>query len=336
MKDILVLIDEPNEYSYRIRDAVALANASQNYFYLRMGDKSIQLTHHEGLINGNLAARQINDSYNQKKVICVSSRPFEDNWFSHEYRDCAVISVYYWEEHFAPPSLRAYILYQIAQALLPLEADLSEEMLLRLVHEPPVGCLDDFVGDKQDIKLGMVSGNMCLKCEGLLLQYGTNRNALEAVRRILAVVRDEAIGRPQIIDPSSAFVIMRFSQNDENDNAYKYGVKLGLTDIGLKVRRADDTVQSSQILDKVFQHIKTSRFIVAKVDTENLNVYFELGAAMGVSKEVLLISESTLIVNLPSDLRNWECLTYNKGDYEQLRNRIVQFYKNNYGLGLLQ
>ena len=205
-------------------------------------------------------------------------------------------------------------------------------MLNRLVHEPPVGCMSDFCSHKPDIKLGMVSGNLCLQCEGSLLQYGVNRTALDATRRILAVVRDEAIGRPRIIDPKSAFVLMRFSENDENDHAYEYGIKPGLTSVGLTVRRGDDTVESRQILDKVFHYIERSRFIVAKVDTDNLNVYFELGTAMGLGKDVLVISESALVLNLPSDLRNWECLTYDKGNFEQLKQRVTQFYRDNYNL----
>lgn len=336
MKEITILIDEPNNHTSRIRDSIALVNASQNYFYLKIAE-SIQLTHQNGgLVNAEAAARQIKEAYTEGKVIWITSRGFDDNWFSHRSRNGAVISIFDWEKHFAPPSLRAYLIYQLAQALLTLEADLSEAMLLRLDHEPPVGCLNDFNLHKPDIKLSMVAGNMCLQCEGLLLQYGVNQNALDALRRIISVVRDEAIGRPKIIDPLSAFVIMRFSQNDENDHAYQYGVKPGLTDVGLRVRRADDTVQSAQILDQVFHYIQTNRFIVAKVDAENLNVYFELGAAMGLSKDVVLISESSLVVNLPSDLRNWECLTYNKGNYEQLRERIAQFYKDNYRLDVFQ
>ena len=125
---------------------------------------------------------------------------------------------------------------------------------------------------------------------------------------------------------------MRFTHNDENANAYRYGVCQGMTDVGITVKRADDTVHSSQILDQVLHAIERSRFIVAKVDADNLNVYFELGVSMGLAKDVLLIAESSLVMNLPSDLRNWECLTYDKGDYEQLRERVRQYFYDNYGL----
>lgn len=76
--------------------------------------------------------------------------------------------------------------------------------------------------------------------------------------------------------------------------------------------------------------MKKNRFIIVKVDSQNLNVYFELGLAMGLDKDVLLISEQDLVLQLPADLRNWECLTYPKGDYDKLKENIVKFYQDNF------
>ena len=110
----------------------------------------------------------------------------------------------------------------------------------------------------------------------------------------------------------------------------KYGIQPALNDMNIKCLRADDKVVSGQLLEKVQQSIKKCRFVIAKVDSENLNVYFELGLAMGLEKDVLLISEDSLVMQLPSDLKNWECLTYPKGNYEELKQRIIKYYKDNY------
>ena len=317
----------------RVQEAVNLVNGCQRFFFLKRCRDPIRLRGEGGTLGGDAAAELLATEYPNQKVICITDRRLDDNWFSHEYRHCAVISTADWEQHFAPPSLRSYLAYQIAQALVPIEGDLSEEMLLRLVHEPAIGCMHDLNVSKLDIKYGMRAGNMCPACEGSLREFGVDSSALDAIRRILGIVRDEAIGRTRGVDSFATFVVMRYSQNDENDNAYRYGVLPGLEDVGLTVRRADDSVQSTQILDKVFRYLERSRFIVAKVDVENLNVYFELGLAMGLNKDVLLVSESTMVVSLPSDLRNWECLTYQKGNYEQLRRRVADFFRANYHLG---
>ena len=101
-----------------------------------------------------------------------------------------------------------------------------------------------------------------------------------------------------------------------------------MEDIGLSVSRGDDRVEPRQILEKINDAIARSRFIVAKVDVNNLNVYYELGLAMESDKDVLLVSEHD--ISLPSDLTNWECLTYSRGDYATLRQSIAKFFKDNF------
>ena len=176
----------------------------------------------------------------------------------------------------------------------------------------------------------MIAGNICPQCKSVLVRYGINQKALDAVERMLSFVRAEAIGKPIIFDEDAAFIVMRFSANDENDNAYKYGIKKALEKLNIKCIRADNEISSGQLLEKVEHNIEKSRFVIAKVDSDNLNVYFELGLSMGWDKDVLLVSEKDLVLQLPSDLRNWECLTYTKGDYDELMNKIEQYYRSKY------
>lgn len=176
----------------------------------------------------------------------------------------------------------------------------------------------------------MSTGIICPNCKSNLLQFGIEENIIYSIEKMLSYVRAETIGKPNIFDANQAFVIMKFSDKDENSNAYKYGIEFALKELNIKCLRADNRINSGQLLQKVKKSIERSRFIIAKVDSENLNVYFELGLAMGLDKDVLLISEQDLVIHLPSDLRNWECLTYTKGDYEELREKIVRYYKENY------
>lgn len=91
-------------------------------------------------------------------------------------------------------------------------------------------------------------------------------------------------------------------------------------------------VESGQLLEKIHRHLSRSRLVIAKVDQDNLNVYFELGLAMGMKKDVVLVSEDSLVLSLPSDLRNWECVTYPRGNYGELANRVTSFLEAGYGL----
>ena len=330
MREIIIAFDSDDSRSRHAGlEAVELVNVSQHFFRLKKRDETVRMVLDRNRVLASETVELVSGD-SPGPLICVTERPFTDNWFSHEEPGCSIITTADWEQGFAPPSLRAYLAYQITQALIVMEANLTEEMVVQVAHQPARGCVNDFCGHKPDIKLGMAAGNMCAECEATLRRYGVSHLALDAIQRILGVVRDEVIGRRRIVDPRLAFVVMRFSANDENANAYEYGIKEGLGDVNLRCERGDDRVQSAQILDQVWTSIERSRFIVAKVDEENLNVYFELGLAMGLSKDVLLVSSRNL--QLPTDLRNWECLVYEERNYRQLRQRTSDHFRSNYAL----
>jgi hypothetical protein len=328
----VALVTAPNSsHISRVRAALSLVNGCQRFYRLSLVLDDVGAS--RAAVNAaDVCAKWQAAGRSGPWSVIITDAPLDDNWFSHEYRECAIITIGDWEQLYAPPSLRSYLIYQIAQALIHFAADMSEEMALNMVHEPAVGCIYDMVVHKPDIKYGMVAGNICPACVARLRALGTRQEAIDALASILEIVRSEALGMPVSLDPEEAFVVMRFSSNDENDNAWKYGIKLGAERCGLRVSRADNSVESGQILDKVQRCIARSRLVIAKVDQDNLNVYFELGLAMGMKKDVLLVSDDSLVLSLPSDLRNWECLVYKRGDYEQLARRVSEFLKSAYGL----
>lgn len=326
--DIDIICCKDNNRKTQISKATNILNNLQNYFFYKVIYRETEICENK-LIDWYAFC----DAYGKsigKYTIFITENPFNDNWFSHESNKYSIISTDSWETSFAPPSLCAYLVYQIAQSTINFEADLSEKMEMRMVHDKPEGCIFDLCINKHDIKLGMIAGTICPQCRSVLLRYGVQERAINAIERILLYVRSEAIGKPIIFNENEAFIVMRFSNNDENDHVYKYGIRPALETLSINCLRADDKVESGQLLQKIRQSIEKCRFIIAKVDTDNLNVYFELGLAMGLEKEVLLISEDDLIVRLPADLRNWECLTYPKGNYEELKQRIIKYYKDNY------
>lgn len=326
--NIKIICYKDNHRKTQIIKAIRILNSVQNYYYYDLVEDNSDICP-DKKISWDYFTNNIGERI-EEYTIYITEKPFTDNWFSHENYKYSIISMNSWEHLFAPPSLCVYLVYQIAQATVSFTAGLSENMEMRMVHDRAEGCLFDFCSNKSDIKLGMVAGTICPQCRSILLKYGMEERALNAIECILLHVRSEAIGKPIMFNENEAFIIMRFSNNDENDHAYKYGIQPALHDLGIKCLRADDRVISGQLLQKVRQSIEKCRFIIAKVDSENLNVYFELGLAMGLNKDVLLISEQKLVMQLPSDLRNWECLTYPNGNYDELKRRIIQYYKANY------
>lgn len=326
--EITVRYYEKNTRKNQIHKALSIINSAQNYYFYKLKEDATDLCEENQVYWDDFLEKQVIEK--NVYIIYITEKPFNDNWFSHEEPQCAVISTHSWEERFAPPSLKAYLVYQIAQASINFEGDISETMAMRIVHDDPKGCMFDLCINKSDIKLGMISGSICPQCRAVLDTYGVNEKAINAVEKMLWHVRAEAIGKPIVYDENAAFVIMRFTKNDENNNAFKYGINSALESLGIKCVRADFQITSGQLLEKIARSIERSRFIIAKIDSDNLNVYFELGLAIGLNKDILLVSENDWVLHLPSDLKNLECLTYPKGDYETLKEKIIKYYVDNY------
>ena len=323
--DIRVKYHNSNSQIRHIKSAMRLLNSFQNYFYFIAEKVNDDLA--DELIDWNKIMGQY--LFDSKYTIFISDKPFTDNWFSHESERLLVITTYDWATAFAPPSVSVYIAYQVVQAALSFSVNIGEDEQLQISHKKSVGCIFDFCQNKKDIKLGMVSGIICPYCKATLYQYNIDPNAVHAAERVLERIRREAIGQPYIMYDNSAFIVMQYTENDENNNAYEYGIKSALEEIGINCVRADDAVSSTDILNNLLDNIKQNRFIIVKADTLSRNVYFELGYAMGLNKEILVIvnDEET---NLPVDTRNIGRLVYKSGDYKDLKRKVIDHYKRNY------
>jgi hypothetical protein len=270
---------------------------------------------------------------NTDYAILITDQPFDDNWFSHTYRNIGIITTADWEINYGKASIRSYIMYHIAQALIQMRARIMEEVALKMVHKIPEGCLFDMAGDKLDVRYGMVAGNLCPGHVESLKQLGVEDRAIEALRRILNIVRREAQGTPLDINLNQVFVVMKFTTDDENDRAYKQGIVPGIEKMGLTVVRADEDRRPGYIIHKIRQHIERSFLVIAKIDMPNSeNVYYELGYAHGLRKPVLLISEEKAVNQLPFDVRGFWCLLYKEGHYEELAQEVSKWICEYFGL----
>jgi hypothetical protein len=323
--DIDIFVATQGPHKSRVESAVSLLNGVQSEFRLavRAAPDGASPLAADGMLEPGAALSAASRFGDQNYKVWITDAAFTDNWFSHEDRVTSVITTADWERYFSPPSLRTYVTYQLAQTCTVFAADLSEEMLENIAHEPPRGCANDLSLDKANIRFGMLAGSLCPECAALMTQYGMSAGQVEAVRRMLSLVRDDALGTTRPLDPLSAFVVMRFSAFDENANAYEYGVKAGIEAAGLTCTRADDTYQAGALLTKVTQYIERSRVIVAKVDVQNLNVYYELGVARALGKDIILVAAQEQIGGLPTDINNLEVLTYPTGDYKTLRDSLA-------------
>lgn len=128
------------------------------------------------------------------------------------------------------------------------------------------------------------------------------------------------IGR--IVKTKYAFVCMPFAQ--EFENYYEAGIKPALLECGFKCVRADELEHNNDILEVVYDQIKSAHIIVADMTGRNPNVYYEVGYAHAMGKDVLLLTQRT--EDLPFDLRGFNHIVY-EGRITVLKEKITQRLK---------
>lgn len=108
-----------------------------------------------------------------------------------------------------------------------------------------------------------------------------------------------------VIKPRSIFVITPFHPDFENFFA-------ALSDFGREtnysVSRGDERVETSDIFPQILQGIVSSRFIIANITGRNPNVFYELGVAQALDKEVILVAESD--AEIPFDIQSKRIIFY--------------------------
>lgn len=92
------------------------------------------------------------------------------------------------------------------------------------------------------------------------------------------------------IKPKTVFIIMPFREkwSDDVSNA----IKDTCNKIGIIAIRADDMFSTkNDVLDDIWQGINEAELIIADVSTKNANVFYELGIAHTLGKDIILLHQ---------------------------------------------
>jgi hypothetical protein len=108
------------------------------------------------------------------------------------------------------------------------------------------------------------------------------------------------------LDPLLCFVLMPF--DSQFQPLYDDHIKPTVTRSGLRCERADDIRGTTLITWDIWERINRARFLMADLTGQNSNVFYELGLAHALSKDVILITQSMDFV--PFDLKTIRCIVY--------------------------
>lgn len=127
------------------------------------------------------------------------------------------------------------------------------------------------------------------------------------------------------------------SDFDENENAIRRAIKAVNEEKGVEIKaiRVDQHGEgiTGQISDRVMRDIERSGLIIADLSSGKLNIPHEIGYAMGLHKDLLLVhngSSEDATAHTPSNICMYEQIRVN-GSYQELESRVkaslVDYYK---------
>lgn len=128
------------------------------------------------------------------------------------------------------------------------------------------------------------------------------------------------------INSSQAFVAMWFDPSISE--IYEKGIRPAIVDSGYTPFRVDEPRDVDKIDDRIIAEIRRSRFIVADFTHDSKkgvrgNVYYEVGFARGLGRDVFSTCRGDLIEELPFDTRQYYHIAWEENNLEDLRKNLA-------------
>jgi nucleoside 2-deoxyribosyltransferase len=95
------------------------------------------------------------------------------------------------------------------------------------------------------------------------------------------------------------FVLMPF--HEAFNDVYELGIKSACAECGVFCQRVDEQIFDGTILARVYNQISKADLIVADMTGRNPNVFYEVGYAHALSKQVILATQNA--DDIPFDLK---------------------------------
>jgi len=134
---------------------------------------------------------------------------------------------------------------------------------------------------------------------------------------LYAETYDNSIAEPA---ENSAFIIMAISDAQPELEDYLLAIKRAFKKYGIDSERVDEIEHSGKITDLILNMIKKSRFIICDISKEKPNVYYELGYAHGLKREVILVAKIDSIVHF--DIKDYNIIFYKNST--ELETRVAK------------
>src|SRR5215213_6147038 len=102
------------------------------------------------------------------------------------------------------------------------------------------------------------------------------------------------------------FVLMPFDETFQD--MYEVGIKPACKDAGAYCERVNEQIFVENILERVYNQIAKADVIVAEMTGRNPNVFYEVGYAHALNKQVILLTQDA--DDIPFDLKHYPHIVY--------------------------
>lgn len=109
---------------------------------------------------------------------------------------------------------------------------------------------------------------------------------------------NEYLNRRVPVEDDFCFVLMPFDES--LSSVFRYVIRPVVQELGYRCRRADEHLSSSPIMFEIFDDILRARWIIADLTGSKPNVFYELGIAHALKRNVVLLKRADSVV--PFDL----------------------------------
>jgi hypothetical protein len=121
------------------------------------------------------------------------------------------------------------------------------------------------------------------------------------------------------VDYPSVFVAMPYREPWES--LYSRVFEPAVLEAGMECRRADRTVRIGDLNDKVWAELAAAGVILADVSVRNPNVFYELGIANAMGKDIILVKNHTKRV--PADFKGTLYYEYDPQKLKDLKAFLI-------------
>ena len=141
---------------------------------------------------------------------------------------------------------------------------------------------------------------------------------MTSLQGIFKKFRRQRSSRKPILQPSDRIIFAAMPFDREYDDTFFVSMSYAAEQVNAACKRVDRTEFSGDIVEEIKQLIHSSIAVIVDLSEAKPNVLYEAGYAHALCKPAVHIC-STALSELPFDVRNWNTLSYNRGQTSGLR-----------------